>query len=105
MNLHLKVMSPAVLCVLLVAFCEEDEEFGVCIEWRAALLVRPAASVSAFPLTSCGGCLGGALCLREEGLDGAGDGSLFPLTLDDTRLFLSGLEAGRKARKSKITPQ
>lgn len=41
------------LCVLLLAaFCEEDEEGGVCVEWRAALRVRPAAGVSAFPLTS-----------------------------------------------------
>lgn len=37
------------------------------------------------------------LCLREEGREGAGDGSLFPFTLDDTRLFLSGLHAAREA--------
>lgn len=34
----------------------------------------------------------GILCLREEAREGAGDGSLFPVTLDDTRLFLSGLQ-------------
>lgn len=34
----------------------------------------------------------GMLCLREEGRDGGGDGSLLPITLDDTRLFLSGLQ-------------
>ncbi len=93
------------LCVLLVAFCVEDEEGGVCIEWRAALLVRPAVSVSAFPLTSCGGCLVGTLCLREEGREGGGDGSFFPLTLDDTRLFLSGLEVGLEERIHMITLQ
>lgn len=32
------------------------------------------------------------LCLREGGREGGGDGSLFPVTLDDTRLFLSGLQ-------------
>lgn len=94
---HISYISPAVPCVLLVALCEEEEEGGVCVEWRAALRVRPAAAVSAFPFTSCGGCFGGALCLREEGREGAGgDGSLFPVTLDDTRLFLSGLEAAQE---------
>lgn len=34
----------------------------------------------------------GMLCLREEGREGVGDGSLLPVTLDDTRLFLSGLQ-------------
>lgn len=38
------------------------------------------------------------LCLREASREGAGDGSLLPVTLDDTRLFLSGLEAGREER-------
>lgn len=48
--------------------------------------------------------MGGALCLREEGRVGAGDGSLFPLTLDDTRLFLSGLEIGWENGIQQITP-
>ncbi len=43
------------------------------------------------------------LCLREEGREGAGEGSLFPVTLDDTRLFLSGLEAGWEEKLEKIT--
>ncbi len=51
-HLHVEVTSPAGLCVLLVALCVEDEEGGVCVEWRAALRVRPAADVSAFPFTS-----------------------------------------------------
>lgn len=99
------IYSPVVLCVLLVALCEEDEEGGECVEWRAALRVRPAAGVSAFPLTSWGGCLTGMLCLREEdreGGGGGGDGSFFAVTLDDTRLFLSGLEARKNYKK--ITP-
>lgn len=33
------------------------------------------------------------LCLREEAREGGGDGSFFPVPLDDTRLFLSGLDA------------
>ena len=52
LNLHVSVISPAVLGALLVAWCEEDEEGGECVEWRAALRVRPAAGVSVFPLTS-----------------------------------------------------
>lgn len=103
MNLHVEVISPVVLCVLLAAVCEEDEEGGVCVEWRAALRVRPAAGASALPLTSCGGCLRGMLCLREEGRVGAGDGSLFPVTLVDTRLFLSGLQAGWEEKTQAIT--
>lgn len=35
-----------------MALCDEDEEGGECVEWRAALRVRPAAGLSAFPLTS-----------------------------------------------------
>ena len=86
------MLSPAaVLCVLPAALCDDDEEGGVCAEWRAALRVRPAAGVSAFPLTSCGGGLRGVLCLREGGRAGGGEGS-FLVTLDDTRLFLSGLQ-------------
>lgn len=46
------MISPAAHCVLLVELCKEDEEGGVCVEWRAALRVRPAAGVSAFPFTS-----------------------------------------------------
>lgn len=46
------MISPVVLCVLLTALCEEDEEGGECVEWRAPLRVRPAAGISAFPLTS-----------------------------------------------------
>lgn len=34
----------------------------------------------------------GILCLSEGGREGAGDGSLFVITLDDMRLFLSGLQ-------------
>lgn len=86
------MISPGVLCVVLAGLCEEDDEGGECAEWRAALRVRPAAGVSAFPLTSCGGCLRATFCLRDGGRDGAGDGSLFPVVLDETRLFLSGLE-------------
>lgn len=82
------------LCVLLVMLCGEDEEGGECIECRAALRVRPVAGVSTLPLTSWGGCFTGMLCLRKEGRDGGGDTSLLPVTLDDTRLFLSGLKAG-----------
>lgn len=45
-------VSPVVLCVLLEGVCEVEEEGGECVECRAALRVRPAAGVSAFPLTS-----------------------------------------------------
>lgn len=51
MNLHAEEISPVVLWVLVEAFCEEDEAGGVCVEWRAALRVRPPAGASAFPLT------------------------------------------------------
>lgn len=87
------------LGVLLEALCEEDDAGGECAELRAALRVRPPAGVSAFPFTSWGGCLRGTLCLWEEGRGGAGDGSLFAVTLDDTRLFLSGLQRGEGERK------
>lgn len=83
---------PVVFCVLLAALCEEDAAGGVCTEMRAALRVRPPAEVSAFPLTSVGACLVGILCLSEGRREGAGDGSLFVMTLDDIRLFLSGLQ-------------
>lgn len=43
----------------------------------------------------------GMLCLREEARGGAGDGSLFPVTLDDTRLFLSGLQRQDGTKKQK----
>lgn len=40
------------------------------------------------------------LCLREEaregGSGGGGDASLFPLTREETRLFLSGLQKKNK---------
>lgn len=98
------MVSPAVLVVLLVALCEEDEAGGECAEWRAVLRVRPAAGVSAFPLNCWGGCLSGMGCLREEVREGAGDGSLFAVILDDTRLFLSGLEAAWEERIQKIKP-
>lgn len=84
------------LGVLLEALCEEDDAGGECAECRAALRVRPAAGVSAFPLTSWGGCFTGTLCLWDEGRGGAGDGSLLAVTLDDTRLFLSGLKMQRR---------
>lgn len=92
MNGHANMALPAEFCVLLAALCEEDVEGGVCTELRAALRVRPPAGVSAFPLTSVGACLVGILCLSEGGREGAGDGSLFVMTLDDIRLFLSGLQ-------------
>lgn len=43
----------------------------------------------------------GMLCLREEGREGVGDGSLLPVTLDDTRLFLSGLQRQDGTNKNK----
>lgn len=91
MNRHANMALPAVFCVLLAALCE-DAAGGVCTELRAALRVRPPAGVSAFPLTSVGACLVGILCLSEGRREGAGDGSLFVVTLDDIRLFLSGLQ-------------
>lgn len=33
------------------------------------------------------------LCLRDGGREGGGEGSFFAVTLEDTRLFLSGLDA------------
>lgn len=95
---------PAVLDVLLGALCEEDEEGGECAEWRAELRVRPAAGASTFPLSSWGVGLKGVFCLREGGLEGGGDGSLFPVTLDDTRLFLSGLEVKFEERMKTNSP-
>lgn len=92
------------LGVLFVALCEEDVAGGECAEWRAALRVRPVAGASAFPLTNWGGCFRGTLCLSEEGRGGAGDGSLFAVTLDDTRLFLSGLDVAWEEMIHKIKP-
>lgn len=34
----------------------------------------------------------GILCLSEGGREGAGEGSLFVITLNEMRLFLSGLQ-------------
>lgn len=93
-------MIPVVLGVLFVTLCDEDEEGSECVVWRAALRVRPGAGVSALPLTIWGGCcLTGMLCLREEGREGTGEGSFFAFTLDDTRLFLSGLEMKSKSNR------
>lgn len=86
-------VDSVVLLVLLVMSCDVDEDGGECVEWRVPLRVRARASVSAFPLTSWRGCLGGTVCLSEGGREGAGEGSFFPVTRDDTRLFLSGLDA------------
>lgn len=85
---------------MLLALWEWDDDAGVCVEKRAELLVRAAAGVSALPLTSWGGCFGGALCLRDEGRAGGGVGSRFPVTLDDTRLFLSGLRRENRTDSS-----
>lgn len=96
--LNTSVMIPVVLGVLFVTLCDEDEEGSECVVWRAALRVRPGAGISALPLTIWGGCcLTGMLCLREEGREGTGEGSFFAFTLDDTRLFLSGLEMKSKS--------
>lgn len=93
-------MIPVVLGVLFMTLCDEDEEGSECVVWRAALRVRPGAGVSALPLTIWGGCcLTGMLCLREEGREGTGEGSFFAFTLDDTRLFLSGLEMKSKSNR------
>lgn len=88
--------SPAVVGVLLVVLCEAGEVSGECMEWRAALRVLPAACVSVFPFNNWSGCFWGTLCLKEGGRKGGGDGSLFAITLDDTRLFLSGLKGDNK---------
>lgn len=82
------------LGVLLVILLDEGGD--ECAKWRAELRVRPGAGVSALPLTSCGVCFRGTCCLRDGGRDGAGDGSFLAVTLDDTRLFLSGLQAVRE---------
>lgn len=47
--------------------------------------------------------MAGTICLREGGREGGGDGSLLAVTLDDTRLFLSGLDVGWKERINKKT--
>ena len=92
MAVHAHMALPAVFCALFVALCVEVATGGVCVELRAALRVRPPAGASALPLTSWGACLVGTLCLSDGGREGAGDGSLFVITLDDMRLFLSGLQ-------------
>lgn len=94
-----RASSPVVPCALLAALLEDAEVDGVCVEERAELRVRPPDGVSAFPLTSWGGRVVGTLCLREEGRVGAGEGSLLAVTLDDTRLFLSGLQTDHRTQK------
>lgn len=71
---------------------------AACVEERAELRVRPTAVASVFPFTSGDGRELGALCLREGVRGGGGDGSLFAITRDDTRLFLSGLRRRRSNR-------
>lgn len=79
--------------MLFAVLFEEDDEDGVLVEKRAELRVRDAVGVSALPLTSWGDCFRGTVCLRDGGREGGGDGSFFAVTLEDTRLFLSGLDA------------
>lgn len=99
-----EVTSPAVVppWELLVAPRDGAEVDGACVEERAELRVRPPDDdASALPLTSGGGRELGALCLREGGRAGGGDGSFFACTRDDTRLFLSGLQKKKKKRSRK----